>query len=143
MRLKLHITAQGVIFFRSGFWLAYFKLMDKGSPKSGDGKKKRRLRRVDMKKRRISHLISRAKRLSRPELSKVSGGWTYHGFAQKFPLDSFMVEDPLAIDRIDARNISVDEFRSRYESGLGRPVILLHTQDSWMANQRWTVDVRL
>jgi hypothetical protein len=44
------------------------------------------------------------------------------------------------IERVNANQMSLEEFVAKYESR-GQPVILLGLTDEWKANQRWNLPV--
>lgn len=43
------------------------------------------------------------------------------------------------IPRIDAREVSLEEFREKYERTY-TPVVITHLQDGWLAEQKWTME---
>ena len=48
---------------------------------------------------------------------------------------------PDNIDRIDANQVSLEEFIEKYEKPY-KPVIIKNTQVDWLAKEKWTLDVR-
>ena len=109
-----------------------------------NGGKPRKISRKKFEARRYNSVIRRAKLRARSELSRVNNGWNYHNYCKDFDLERLQKEEnDFPIERIDSRNLTVDEFRSRFETGRGFPVILTHTQDEWLAKGRWTISVSL
>lgn len=74
----------------------------------------------------------------RLELSDIN--WSSEGYYKTFgELSEGLMID--SIERVDATKITVEEFKN-YE-GRHVPVLLTGLTDSWSANQKWTVPVRL
>jgi hypothetical protein len=49
---------------------------------------------------------------------------------------------PDNIDRIDINSFSQQEFIDKYEKTY-TPVIIQNSQRDWLANEKWTLDVKL
>ena len=69
---------------------------------------------------------------------KTQDDWMKHKFAQDFDLSHKSVND--IVPRIDCRNMSQAEFIEKYEKPR-IPVVITNSQDHWMANKKWTLQV--
>ncbi|KAL8614245.1 Bifunctional arginine demethylase and lysyl-hydroxylase JMJD6-A [Nucella lapillus] len=86
---------------------------------------------------RVRKRIKEAKCKARPELSSEKHGWYCNHYAETFDLSLGTVKDN--VERVDATQLSLDEFVSRYERTY-TPVVLTHGQRDWPANYKWTLD---
>ncbi|KAL4517762.1 hypothetical protein Ndes2526A_g02143 [Nannochloris sp. 'desiccata'] len=90
----------------------------------------------DDAERKFQKKIRSAKRAARRELSVTKGEWQKHSYATSNLLSTKTLRDSLP--RIDARNISLEDFIDRFEKP-GLPVVLTHACDDWPASQgAWT-----
>jgi len=92
--------------------------------------------------RRSEKRIRSAKKAARPELCKNDWEeWTKEGYAEKLDLYSLIqkVQARDTIDRIDGTQVSIEEFRERYEIA-EKPVVIQKIMKHWQANEKWTLD---
>ncbi|PAV82046.1 hypothetical protein WR25_11091, partial [Diploscapter pachys] len=82
---------------------------------------------------RFERRLDEVKRKARPEL--VRFGWETLRLADSLALPEFKDN----ILRVDSRNLSVEEFREKYEQPR-IPVILTGLTHDWQATQKWTVE---
>ncbi|KAF8560878.1 hypothetical protein P879_07619 [Paragonimus westermani] len=88
-------------------------------------------------RRRFERSIRKAKLKARSELGRTPSRWWHLGFAKTFDLSSSCFEDNCP--RIDAKTVTLAEFRADYEQPL-RPVIIQNDQFDWCASKKWTLD---
>ncbi|KAH9507405.1 jumonji domain-containing protein 6 [Bulinus truncatus] len=79
--------------------------------------------------------IREAKLKARPELYKETNGWYAHNYSETFDLSKEIVRDN--VERVDANQISVEEFQDKYERTY-TPVVLANCQRDWAASYKWT-----
>ncbi|XP_049882958.1 bifunctional arginine demethylase and lysyl-hydroxylase PSR [Pectinophora gossypiella] len=79
--------------------------------------------------------IKEVKRKARPELADKYQ-WTALKYAGNF--DEFLKFDD-NVDRIDANEVSPEEFIDKYEQ-IYKPVVITNVQTNWKANHKWTLD---
>lgn len=72
------------------------------------------------------------------ELDSEKNGWHKHEYYRNFDVSTSQVKD--SVERIDARKVSVEEFRERFEKTY-TPVVVTHLQDEWLAQKKWTMEV--
>lgn len=72
-----------------------------------------------------------------PEL-KGEAGWALYHFADRLKLWPQPYPDTAV--RIDARDVSKEEFIEKYEEP-GLPVVITGVVDTWPAKERWTLQV--
>ena len=72
---------------------------------------------------------------------KTDEAWHKFNFYSNFD-ERFCRNLPDNIERIDARQVSVDQFIDKYERPY-KPCIITNTQTSWTAPEKWTLKVRL
>jgi histone arginine demethylase JMJD6 len=65
--------------------------------------------------------------------------WQTYNFYTTFDLS--LQSAPDNIDRIDANLLSNEEFMEKYEKPY-KPCVILNTQTNWLANTKWTLEVR-
>nr|XP_002127949.1 bifunctional arginine demethylase and lysyl-hydroxylase JMJD6-A [Ciona intestinalis] len=80
--------------------------------------------------------IRAAKKAARPEL-KGEEGWSGLKYQQWFDVSFSTVRDN--VERVDVGKLSCADFIEQYEKP-NIPVVLLNTQNSWLANQKWTLE---
>uniref|UniRef100_H2ZH55 JmjC domain-containing protein n=1 Tax=Ciona savignyi TaxID=51511 RepID=H2ZH55_CIOSA len=81
--------------------------------------------------------IRAAKKAARPEL-KGEDGWRGHKYQEWFDTSISAVSDNVL--RVDAEKLScVKTLLHKYERP-NVPIVLLNTQNSWLANQKWTLE---
>ena len=87
---------------------------------------------------RCEKRLRAAKRATRSELSVSGGEWTKHGYADDPDVLSVanLGDDVL---RISAREVSVAEFRERFEKPRP-PCVITDAMEGWAANEAWTID---
>ena len=73
------------------------------------------------------------------ELDSEKNGWSKHEYNRTFDASKSQVKDN--VERVDASKVSLDEFREKYEKTY-MPVVITHAQDKWMAQKKWTMEVR-
>ncbi|XP_052802227.1 bifunctional arginine demethylase and lysyl-hydroxylase JMJD6-like [Mya arenaria] len=81
--------------------------------------------------------IREAKSKARPELCSEKNGWYKHDYHKNFDLSPSLVNDN--VQRVDARETTLEEFREKYEKTY-TPVVVTHAQDEWLADQKWTLE---
>ncbi|XP_053388650.1 bifunctional arginine demethylase and lysyl-hydroxylase JMJD6-like [Mercenaria mercenaria] len=81
--------------------------------------------------------VREAKLKARPELGTDPDGWYKNGYHETIDLSKSSVKDN--VERVDARSITIEEFREKYEQTY-TPVVITHLQDDWQAGQKWTLD---
>ena len=104
------------------------------SDKEGEKEGKRKLTPLE----RCEKKIRAAKRATRSELSVTGGEWQKHGYAYDAKVLS---PDGIGddIERISAKEVSVEEFIERFERPC-RPCLITDAMDGWTANTEWTYD---
>ena len=87
---------------------------------------------------RCEKRLRAAKRATRSELSVSGGEWTKHGYADDPDVLSVanLGDD---VPRISAREVSVAEFRERFEKPR-LPCVITDAMEGWAANEAWTID---
>lgn len=75
-------------------------------------------------------------RCSFPELNN-KGEWAKHSYFEHF--DQFTIFED-TVERIDVRAVTPQAFIDSYES-LYKPVVITHVQETWKANEKWTLEV--
>ena len=87
---------------------------------------------------RCEKKIRAAKRATRSELSVSGGEWQKHGYAYD---PKVLSTDGLGddIERISAKDVSVEEFIERFERPC-RPCVITDAMEGWAANSEWTYD---
>jgi histone arginine demethylase JMJD6 len=65
--------------------------------------------------------------------------WQKFNYYKTFDLSLQTASDN--IDRIDADLVSNEEFIEKYEKPY-KPCVILNTQTNWLANTKWTLEVR-
>ena len=104
------------------------------SDKEGGKEGKRKLTPLE----RCEKKIRAAKRATRSELSVSGGEWQKHGYAYD---PKVLSADGLGddIERISAKDVSVEEFIERFERPC-RPCVITDAMEGWAANGEWTYD---
>lgn len=74
-----------------------------------------------------------------PELCKDPNGWYTYNYAENFDLRKEKVKDN--VQRIDASQMSAEEFREKYEQTY-TPVVITNCQKDWAASYKWNLRVR-
>ncbi|CAI5449337.1 unnamed protein product [Caenorhabditis angaria] len=87
----------------------------------------------DYKLPRTFRKVDEAKRKARAELTKF--GWDTLGYSEDFKLPP--VKDTIL--RIDCEELTVDEFREKYER-TRTPIIITGLTKNWQANEKWTLE---
>ncbi|CAJ0579825.1 unnamed protein product, partial [Mesorhabditis spiculigera] len=77
--------------------------------------------------------VQEAKKKARPELKNY--GWETLGYASNYSLPPLHDN----IIRLDGQQLSVEEFREKYERP-GIPVLLSGLTEGWLANEKWTTE---
>jgi len=85
--------------------------------------------------KRSERRLQEAKDKARPELKEF--GWDTMHMAERLDLDIASVSDEL--ERIDGREVSVEDFIERYERPR-RPVVITNLQTDWPASVKWNLD---
>lgn len=87
---------------------------------------------------RVEKKIRAAKRAARSELSVSKGEWRKHGYAES-PL--LVIPEGLedGLPRVDAREVTFEEFADRFERP-GRPCVITGLTDDWPATHRWKLE---
>lgn len=86
---------------------------------------------------RSSRRIEEAKQRARPELCSQSDGWRCLRFAQTLDCRPSAVND--TVERINAKEVSPEEFIERFEAP-NKPVVIRQLTDDWPAKHRWTLE---
>ena len=73
------------------------------------------------------------------ELCTEKHGWYRNNYHENLRLSPSDVKD--TVERVDARTLTREDFIERYERPF-KPVVLTHAQDDWLAQHKWTIDVR-
>lgn len=71
-------------------------------------------------------------------MSSDPDGWYKNAYHETLDLSFSSVKDN--VERVDGSNITLEEFRERYERTY-TPVVITHVQDDWLAEQKWTLEV--
>ena len=66
--------------------------------------------------------------------------WKEKNYLNRFDLDWQHIADMDEVERIDANQVSQQEFIQRFESPY-KPVVIVGATDDWQANQKWTLEV--
>ncbi|XP_005109011.1 bifunctional arginine demethylase and lysyl-hydroxylase JMJD6-A [Aplysia californica] len=78
--------------------------------------------------------VREAKSRARPELYEESHGWHKHNYAERFDLSKSTVSDN--VERVDASQLSIEEFQEKYEKTY-TPVVITNCQTDWAASYKW------
>ena len=78
--------------------------------------------------------------LSISELSEKDG-WFKLDYANTFDLSLAAVSQKDNVERVDAKTVSLDEFIEKYEKPY-KPCVIINSQNHWMANIKWTKEVK-
>ena len=74
------------------------------------------------------------------ELSEGSHGWSKNNYVEKFDASTKYINDN--VDRIDASQVSIEEFQERYEKTY-TPVVVTNCQTDWAASYKWNPRVHI
>lgn len=72
------------------------------------------------------------------ELQTEINGWDRFNYAKTFDCGLHTVNDN--VDRVDARYVSEEEFREKYEKTY-TPCVIVNDQLEWPARKKWSINV--